>query len=72
MRAAIYGVDVVRKRKNGLGIAVGILEYDLDAGALQLSFHVERIMEALPVAVKEVDKGLEASFKVIRNLPSLA
>ena len=43
VRAAVDRVDVVGKAEDGFGVAVVVLQRDLDCDAVALGFHVDRL-----------------------------
>ena len=62
MRAAVDGVDVVGKGEDRLGVAVVVLQRDLDLDAVALGFHVDRlVVQHLLAPVEVLDELRDAA-----------
>src|SRR3954465_11548086 len=76
MSAAIDRVDVVSKGENRLGVAVVVLQGNLHAYTVALSFHVDRlVMEYLLTAIEVLHKFGNAAGVLelsVLGFPSLA
>ena len=62
MRAAVDGVDVVRKTEHTFGVSVVVLDADFHGDAIALVFHVDRFfMQHLLAAVQMLDELRDAA-----------
>src|SRR5581483_11367891 len=62
VRAAIHGVDVVRETEDRLGIAVVVLQADLDVDFVLIGLHVDRlVVQYRFAAVQVLDKFRDAA-----------
>ncbi len=70
--AAIDGVHIVGKGKDGFGIAVGVLQGHLDRGAIHLLLDVERLAQHPTPAIEVAYERLDAALKVKSHLAAIA
>jgi len=64
VRAAIHGIDIVGKGEHRFGVPLGVLQGYLDGRALYGALDVERLVQALAVAVQVAHKRLHAALEV--------
>ena len=65
VRAALARVDIVGKGEDGLGVAVIVLQTDLDPGVVALAVEVDRLLvDQLLVLVQVLDEGLHPAVEM--------
>ena len=72
MRAAVDGIDRVRKRIDRFGVRICVLDGGFHADVLDLFFHVHNGVQVLAVAVEVAHERGDAAFEVEGHLAVVA